>query len=376
MNLFLIADLGVGGSETKTVRLANALQARGRSIAVGWLSPPETLAPEIDAQVLRLPLERTSRFDTAAARRLARWIAQHRPSVIVCVNLYPTIYALPARWLAQKPIACVTLVNATEFANRKEAIQMQVVYRHTIARMQRVVYGCEAQRTLCLQRYGFDRGRTEIIYNGVALERFMPNANPQPRERVRLQLRIGEQEFVIGTVGAMRPEKAQADLILAVAALAVRGVRVRALVVGDGELRTHLESLARAQGIAERVIFAGRQADVRPFLQAMDAFAQTSLSETFSNAALEAMAMGVPVILSDVGGTREMIVPGESGLLFAPGAIAELASHVQHLIESPPARARLGAAARSRVETHFSFEGMLRCYEHMLDALSDGQPVW
>ena len=85
--------------------------------------------------------------------------------------------------------------------------------------------------------------------------------------------------------------------------------------------------------------------------------------------------MGVPVILSDVGGTREMIVPGESGLLFAPGAIAELAAHVKQLHESPAVRARLGAAARNRVETHFSFEDMLRHYEQMLDALSDVQSV-
>jgi len=375
MHLFLLADLVIGGSETKVVRIANALTSQGRQqIAIGWLSEPSTLAAEIDARIPRLFLQRRMRADIPAALRLSRWIREHRPQSIVCVNLYPTLYALAARSLARIRVPCVALVNTTEFANRKEALQMRAVYRHTLARMYRVVYGCDCQRQLWLTRYGLDPGKSLTIYNGVRLERFNRAASPRSRESVRSELGLSPNEFVVGTVGAMRTEKAQADLLDAVAALTGQMTPVRTMLVGDGPLRSSLEERARTNHIADRVIFLGAQADVRPFLLAMDVFVLPSLSETFSNAALEAMAMGIPVVLTDTGGAPEMVVRGETGALFAPGNVSELASRLRELIVSPETRQRFSERALRRVVERFTFEGMLDQYDRLL-ASSAGHPA-
>jgi glycosyltransferase involved in cell wall biosynthesis len=164
----------------------------------------------------------------------------------------------------------------------------------------------------------------------------------------------------------MRPEKQQTDLIQAVAALASRGLPVHALLVGDGDERRAIERRIADLGARDRVHLAGAADDVRPFLKLADAFVLTSATETFSNAALEAMAMGLPVVLSRIGGAAEMVEVGQNGFLYSPGDVTELAGHIAALAGNKDLTRRMGLAAMTHVQGRFGFARMLDEYRTLL----------
>jgi glycosyltransferase involved in cell wall biosynthesis len=155
-------------------------------------------------------------------------------------------------------------------------------------------------------------------------------------------------------------------LIDAVAELRASGADVHLMLVGDGPLRSALEQRAIERGISDAVTFTGALPDVRAALKVFDVFVLPSLSETFSNAALEAMAMQLPVILTRTGGASEMIEHGKEGYIVD---VAELPRQLPGLLEQlrldNVMRTRMAAAAALRAQREFSWEGMLESYRSM-----------
>ena len=135
------------------------------------------------------------------------------------------------------------------------------------------------------------------------------------------------------------------------------------LLVGQGDELEKLRDVAAHEGIADKVTFLGEQLDVRAALSAMDIFVLPSSMETFSNAALEAMAMARPVVLSEVGGAAEMIEEGKSGSLFPAGDIDALTQVLIELYDSPETRQKMGAAARERAMRKFDHGEFIRQYK-------------
>ena len=144
------------------------------------------------------------------------------------------------------------------------------------------------------------------------------------------------------------------------------------LVVGEGEERAALEALARRLGLGARVVFTGLRHDVPRLLAAVDVLALTSLYEGFPNVLLEAMATGAVAVATDVGGCRELVTSGETGLLVPPRAPAAVAAAVGRVLRDPALARRLATAARQRVEGAFSIDVMARrtmdAYLRRLDA--------
>jgi glycosyltransferase involved in cell wall biosynthesis len=167
-------------------------------------------------------------------------------------------------------------------------------------------------------------------------------------------------------VGQLRPEKQQSDLLEAASRLIAEGQDIVVMIVGGGPQLQNLRTTAVRLGIADRVVFRGELADVRPALAAFDVFALTSVAvETFSNAALEAMAAGLPVVISEIGGAAEMIRPAVDGFLYPAGDTAVLADILSTLAADKTQRDRLGAEAVRRVALAFSFEAMIDRYEEL-----------
>jgi L-malate glycosyltransferase len=159
------------------------------------------------------------------------------------------------------------------------------------------------------------------------------------------------------------------QLVEALAQLRGRGIPARAVFIGDGPMRAAIEARARALRLAGDVLIAGMQQDVRPLLAACDAVALCSTAvETFSLAALEAMALGRPVVLSDIGGAAEMVRPGVEGLLFPAGDTAALVERLTALADES-LRSPMGAAARETVLARFSESAMVDRYEALLQEL-------
>jgi len=173
-----------------------------------------------------------------------------------------------------------------------------------------------------------------------------------------------KDSFVVGTVGRFHPEKNHSSLLEVVARLNEAGMSVDLLLVGSGPEQACLERQAFELDIAERTHFLGVMDDVRPVLAALDAFVLPSKSvETFSNAALEAMAMELPVIMSDIAGASEMITHGENGFLYERYDLSRLADLLQRLREDRILRKRLGECARNTAISRFNITRMIDSYE-------------
>jgi glycosyltransferase involved in cell wall biosynthesis len=363
--LFVLNNLAVGGSETKVVRLANALGARGMRVGLAYLNEPTTLLKDIDSSVSTFFLSRQGRFSLKANAALKQLIEEQHPRNVVSVNLYPALYVVSAtRWARHRP-RTIGLMNTTEM--RRGAKWKRGFYTRVLKYLDWTVYGCELQRDAWLSADSPMRPRSSVIYNGVDLNRF--SSARIGATGLRAQHGIGENAFVVGSVGRLAAEKNQLPLVDAVADLRASGADVHLMLVGDGALRAALEQRAAERGISSAVTLTGALSDVRAALKAFDVFVLPSLSETFSNAALEAMAMQLPVILTRTGGASEMIEHGKEGYIVdvtdLPQQLPEL---LNQLRLDKVLRTRMATAASLRAQREFSWEGMVEAYQSMLGA--------
>lgn len=209
------------------------------------------------------------------------------------------------------------------------------------------------------------------IHNGVDPARFNPAARALHRDTTRMRLGLSPDDYVIGQSAAFRLEKNHVQSVQALADLRAQGHRAHLLLLGDGPGRGAIEAKIQAQNLGDAVIFAGRQSDVVPWLAAFDVGILTSTAiETFSLAALEVMSMGIPAVLSDIGGASEMVRSGENGYLFAVNDTLALTAALSELAD-PAARARMGDAAVRQSVERFSRTTMIDRYEQLFEELAN-----
>jgi glycosyltransferase involved in cell wall biosynthesis len=278
--------------------------------------------------------------------------------------MYPVLYAAFVKQMVRS-FRWNALLNTTTAKDMSEMLSMYV-YIPFLSCADRYIFGCQYQSLLWQRRYRLDGGKSVHIYNGINEAYFNNRAVGAAPQELKRSLGIGENQVVIGTVGQLRSEKRHDLLLEAAAMLQTEFSSLRVLLVGDGQQREFLERRAHQLGIADKVIFLGEQADVRPALSLMDVFVLTSTSiETFSNAALEAMAMEKPVVLSDLSGAREMVENGVSGYITKCGDSAELATQLGDLLKHRSKRLDMGLKSRQRLVKEFTFEKMLAKYEQL-----------
>jgi glycosyltransferase involved in cell wall biosynthesis len=358
--VFVTGSLVHGGAERQAITLANRLAERGHECHLIYVkNDPSQLGR------LRLPAASTVRclhakryFDLGALAHLHALLARLAPQVVLATNPYALMYASLA---GASPLA--VSLHSTFVCGLKEHVQM-AAYRPLFWRSACAIFVCERQRRHWLARALFGR-RNCVIYNGIDLDHW------QAVEGTRLRRALGfaDSDYVIGLSAVLRPEKNAAQLIDAVARLRAAGLPARALFIGDGPERGAVEARARALGVADRFVISGFQEDVRPFLSACDVVALTSFTEAFSLAAIEAMALGRPVVHPAVGGAAEMIHSGHEGWLFPVGDTATLVDRLAALAD-PVLRTRMGENARATVAARFSERAMVERYEQVLSELA------
>ncbi|MGQ0547457.1 MAG: glycosyltransferase [Betaproteobacteria bacterium] len=358
--LFLTGSLVHGGAERHTITLVNRLAERGHECHAAYVrDDPSQLARLTGAASVQC-LQARKYMDLRAIGRLASLLHQHRFSIILAANQYALLYASLARRRAGADAPLLATFHTTVPASAKEWLQM-LYYRPFFRGADCLVFVCDAQRRYWNARRLRAR-RDEVIYNGVDLEHWRPRPAAE-RATLRRVLGLAEADFVVGMCAVLRPEKNHLQLVEALARLRARGIRARALLIGDGPMRAAVEARARALGLAAEVLVTGYQQDVRPLIGACDAMALCSTAvETFSLAALEAMALARPVVHAEIGGAADMIASGRDGALFPVGDTAALVERLAALA-APAAREALGAAARATVEARFSERAMVERYE-------------
>jgi glycosyltransferase involved in cell wall biosynthesis len=179
---------------------------------------------------------------------------------------------------------------------------------------------------------------------------------------------FGPCDYVIGMCARFYPEKNHRQLVDAIRILQSRGFPAKGLFVGAGPTQGSVEEYARSVGVLEHVVFAGSQEDVRPFVSALDVGVLCSLGETLPLAPLEMMAMGVPVVISNVGGAPEIVRHGQTGFLFPVGDTEAFVSFLETLFD-PAKRKAFGVAASKFVAGNFTAERMVKGYAGVFQAL-------
>ena len=302
-------------------------------------------------------------LDLAWIARLAGRLRRERIDVFHSHEFAMNVFGGAAAWLARVPSAATIHGKHWIADRRRRALAYRVLDRLGIP----VVAVSEDLAAYLATGLGLARERIALIHNGIPIP-----ARDDAADRSALRRAVGlpsEGELLLA-VGNLYPVKDHATLLRAVACLPGAP---RVAIAGRGEEEANLHRLARELGIEERVHLLGLRSDVGRLLAAADVFVQPSRSEGLPLAVLEAMAAGLPVVATRVGGMAEAIVEGETGLQIEPGDPEALAGALASLLAQPERRRRLGDAGRARAVAEFSVETMAQRYEALFARLRAGR---
>ena len=358
--MLLTVGLGVGGTEGQVLEIAARLDRRRFEVSVCALKGADVLAHELRARGVRvITLDGKGAWDARVLYRLARVIRAERPDVIHAFLFWANCLSRVLGRLLRVPVRISSYRDILLWARWG----YRVCDRVTAGWAQAATCCSEAVRRLALAEVGGDARTYVTIHNGVDVARF---GSSRTVTRADVGLRDGVP--VIGTVGRLiEPEKGIAVLLQGVARLAgpPAPLACQLLIVGDGPARGQLQELVERLGISSRVVFAGMRRDIADVLPLVDVFVMPSLSEGFGIAIVEAMAAGLPVVASDVGGIPEIVQHGETGLLVPPGDPAALAAALHELVTRPDRARALGACGRQRARERFSIESAVKRHEDL-----------
>lgn len=353
--LFLVTNFDRGGAEriltrcaaglprAKYVVRAAALQGRSQAVL-------EDLAR---AGVPAHDLGMAWKGDLRVLPRLAGLLKRERIQILFTFMFHPTLLGRLMGWACGVPVRI-----SSERVMTWEGWTRRLLNRFTVRLATHVVAVSEGVAAYAAREFAIPGDRLTTIVNGVDLDHF----RPRPRARAAAPP-------VIGCTARLHAKNDHATLLRAFARVSEWWPGARLLLLGRGPEEARLRVLAAALGISARVDFAGEQADVRPYLAQMDLYVQASVAEGMPNSVLEAMAAGLPVVATSVGGTPEAVVDGTTGLLAPPRDPAALADAIHKLLADRPLMEAFGRAGRARVEMHFGERLMLQRMEALLDRL-------
>jgi len=345
-----ITSFHPGGTERQMSELVTRLDRRRFDVRVAcfhregaWLPRVEAVAP-----VTAFPIHGFARPGTVAqAAAFARWCRRERIRIVQACDLYANVFALPAAAIAGVPVR----VGSRREIN-PDKTPAQIALQRQAYRCAHAVVANSSAAKAQLEHEGVPADRIHVVPNGIAAEMFTAHTGVRPVRSVV-------------TVANLRREKGHDVLLRAAAMLAPSNPELSFTIAGDGPRAGELREMAGRLGVADRVRFTGHVEDVPALLARGDAFVLPSLSEAFPNAAIEAMAAGLPVVASAVGGLLDLVDHGRTGLLVPPSDPGSLARAIASLVEDPARAARLGAAAREEVTTRYSFDRMVRSFEEL-----------
>lgn len=350
--LWLIDSLGAGGAESLVVTFAQNVRGTDVELTVASLSGIEG----VNAQRLRetgivtLDLGARSLKDAAAFRRLLALVRERGFDLIHAHLTYSAVWsALASR---QTGVPSITSLHVSPRAtrtltdSRKHRVMTDLrdwLMRAMLNRWSSAVVMVSAALRDDYVARGLRIEKTRVVHNGIELERFRrPRA--EVRERLERELGVPRDLPVIATVAVLRPRKGIEVLLEA----ARHVPNATFVIIGDGPMREEWTAAARAYGIDERIRWAGYRTDVDALLAGFDLFVHPSLDDAFPTVLLEAMAAGLPIVASSVGGIPEIVTPGVTGALVPPGDATALATTIRALLEDSGALLRM----RGNTEEH------------------------
>ncbi len=379
--LFVIGTLEVGGTERHLATLAPALVKLGWSVAVYSLAGSGALREEMQGQGVEVlvppfrgPAVRASMVGRVAqsvgiGAHLFKVMRARRPAIVH--------FFLPAAYLVGAPAAIAAGVPVRIMSRRSLNVYQRSyplvsnLERQLHRRMTAIFGNSRSVVRELSELEGVPARRLGLIYNGIDIARFTDAGS---RAATRATLGLGPQTLALVIVGNLIPYKGHSDLL---AALGRADSHLppdwRLLIVGRDEgIASSLQAQTAELGIERKVSFLDTRNDVPEILNACDIGVLCSHQEGFSNAVLEGMASGLPMIVTDVGGNAEAVVGGECGIVVPARDPAPLADAIVRLANEPSLRASFGPAGRRRIAEHFALDRSIGAYDAFYRALQSG----
>ena len=312
--------------------------------------------------IFHLPVGRYYTFNALRqAFRLRKIIKHHRIDIVQTFHFKSDVYGALVAYLTG--IRCI-------ISSKRDVGDIKNDFHFFLNRLfkgiiRHYIVVAKAVGDVVRNRERVPDSKIQVIYNGVDIHRFRP---PQPREiaAARQQLGLKDDDFVLGMVAVMRPEKNHDVLFTAFQEVRKKIPGLKLVLVGDGELLEYYQHYVTSQGLNHRVLFTGQVRDARSPLRALDvACLVPGSNEGFSNAVIEKMAMGLPLIVTDVGGNAEAVIDGYNGIVIPPNRPDRLAEAILKLHASPQLRKKMGQRSVKRVRKEFTLDKMIGCHEDL-----------
>lgn len=374
--LELRAADGPGGGPEKTIIQGAALTNPERArVTVCYLRHEADASDELAERARALGLDyleiRQRRRDVRESLKQLRQLVRKREIDVVHAHEYKSDFI--AAYLAN---AEGTIPLATAHGWTGHSVRERWAYypldRRILTRFPKVL-AVSGQIRGELIRAGASPERVETLLNGIDPDLYRLDQRRVAVARDRFAVRPGE--IAIGSVGRIEPQKRFDLLVEAFARLRTKDRRLRLLLAGEGSLRAWLMSRADALGLGDSCCFVGHCPEVGDFYHALDVFVQSSDYEGTPNVVLEAMALEVPIVATDVGGTAELITDGVHGLIIPPGDSSRIAHALTTTLADKASTTRRIAAARRRVEVELSFQNRCRRLEEIYEQLVLGSEL-
>lgn len=359
--LFIVPSLRNAGAETQLVDLVNAIDPQ---FARKFLFTVETDLSQIarveqaHVQVLNVP--RRSKFDLAMCTEIAALIDREQIDLVHCTMQFSLLLGwIGVRRSRRKPpLLCA--IHITQNKDIKTELQDILIYQWLLRCCTKLIFVCETQRRHWTRKFFGLANKAEVVHNGVDLDYFDADRFRMERDQFRARHGIPDHALTFCCIAGFRSEKGHLILLEAFSEVLKDFPDACLVLAGDGPVRTQAEARALADGIMSQVIFVGNMSDVRPVLAASDVKVLASTSvETFSVAMLEAMAMGLPVISTAIGGAAEAVIENQTGLLVPIADAKALASAMKRAASDRPRLQAWSRASRTMVARRFTKSDMV-----------------
>jgi glycosyltransferase involved in cell wall biosynthesis len=378
--LFMIGTLEVGGAEGQLLQLASRLDGERFEPVVYCFDAAGPFLQPVRGAGVRVESLGFRGFGSwrgvaavwtgaRAVRELVRFsgiIRREAPDIFHGLLFWAYIYGGVAAWMARVPVILSSRRSLSHFKRdnwRLRALE-RVVNRWTTL----VVANSEAVRRDTLTHEGLPPSKVVVIHNGVE----PIDARSDSGSELRAALALPAQAPVAAVVANLLPYKGHVHFVDAWRRVVDEIPDAIALLAGSGPLEADLRARVATAGLSRHVRLLGRWDDVPGLLRGADLLVHPSLEEGFSNAILEAMSAGRAVVATDVGGTAEAVVQGETGWLVPPADAARLGEAIVDLLRDDRRRRRFGDAGRARVLERFSVSGMVERYAALYESLASG----
>lgn len=377
---YIIPTLNHGGAEHQLYRLVRGLDRNAFDVTVYCLrsgGPIEPLIAKLGIPVLHLGRRRKA--DVWSVVRLASWLRRLKPDVVhtwlPTANLWGRLAAIMAN--------CPTIIASERTVDPARSLTRRLLDRALAYRSAAIIVNAEAVRKSYASATGVPDKKLIKISNGVDLEYIdeTRRISHQWKRQIASELNLPKDALIIGNVARVTRLKGLEDFVSIAAIVCQKVPDARFVIVGGALYREDLRYLRRIEelsdvaGLTEKLVITGLRDNPAQYLLGMDVFLQTSVQEGLPNSVMEAMACGLPVVATDVGGTRELM-DGASGCLAPARDVKGLATKVIDLLGRADERESFGQAAEARMRSSFSTEKMVDATQQLyLSALAGDRPA-